>query len=285
VSGVTSGQDRQTTKAAREWTAMVEAEHAQTARLRGVEPGSDHWKGYSRRFRAQRDHEEMDPATAGILEHVRPEDTLMDVGAGGGRLTIPIAQHCRHVVAVEPSEAMRAQLEAQAAEHGVTNITVVPSTWEEAEVDPVDILLCCHVMYAVFEPEQWVRKMSAHAKREVVVLLFHRPVPPNMHPLWEPVHGEKRLELPAMAQFEKLLAEMGIDYEKRMLPEREDRGYADLEEAVERGTRRLFLEPGSEKQQRLEQALRESLVETPAGLQFSWAQPMMPGLITWTPTG
>jgi len=269
------------TAAAREWVAMVDAHRAQTERLREAVPERDAWKRRAREFRPHRRAEEKDPAIDAILGYVRPGDTVLDIGAGGGRLAIPIARCCAEVVAVEPSEAMLAQLEAQAAEAGVTNIKTVASTWEEAVVEPADIAMCCHV-YGLYNPESWVRKMEASARRRVIVIMFHRSTPPNMHPLWEPVHGEKRLQTPALSHFERLLAEMGIDYDKTMLPERPDRGYADFDAALQRSTRHLFVVPGSEKQERLKQALRESLVETPDGLQLRWASPMMPGLITWT---
>ena len=270
------------TEVAREWAAMVEAHHAQTARLRETPLQADMWRRRARDFRPHRSAEERDPALDAILEHVRPEDAVLDIGSGGGRLAIPIARRCRELVAVEPSESMRTQLEGQAAAAGVSNVSIVASGWEEAVVEPVDVALCSHVLYGVMAPEPWIRKMEANARRRVMILMFHRPVPPNMHPLWEPVYGEKRLETPALAYLERLLMEMGIRYEKTMLPERPDRAYADFDSALQTGTRRLFLEPGGERQKRLEQVLRESLVETPAGLQLSWAEPMLPGLVTWT---
>ena len=279
-----AGPTDQKTAAAVEWAAMVDAHHAQTARLREAPRQPDAWTRRAGEFRPHRRADEKDPAIDAILEHVRPEDTVLDVGAGGGRLAIPIAQRCREVVAVEPSEAMRAQLESQAAGLGVSNITTVASGWEEAVVEPVDIVMCSHVLYAVREPELWVRKMCASARHRVFVLLYHRPVPPNMHQLWEPVHGEKRLQVPALAHFEALLTEMGIQYEKTMLPERPDRGYADFDAALQRAARHLYLVPGSEKHGRLEQALRQSLVEAVGGLQLRWASPMLPGLITWATT-
>jgi len=283
VNGKTSGQNHLTTDAAREWVAMVDAQRAQTARLREATPERDGWRRRAKEFRPHRRVEEKDPAIDAVLEHVRPEDTVLDIGAGGGRLAIPIARHCREVVAVEPSEAMLAQLGAQVAELGVSNVRTVASTWEDAVVEPADIALCCHV-YGLYGPEPWVRKMEAHARRRVIVIMFHRATPPNMHPLWAPVHGEKRLQTPALTHFERLLTEMGIRYEKTMLPDRADRGYADFDAALSRAARHLFLVPGSEKHRRLERALRESLIETPDGLQLRWAVPMTPGLVTWTVT-
>lgn len=281
MTNETSGKTTQKTEAAREWTAMVEAEHAQTDRLREAMPQRDHWRGRAKEFRVHRRRREKDPAIDAALEYIRPDDVVIDVGAGGGRMAIPLAQACRELIAVEPSEAMREQMATQMKEAGVSNITVVPSTWQEAAVEPADVVFCSHVMYAVHDPEPFVFKMIEKAKRRVLVVLFHRPVPPNMHPLWEPVHGEKRLQLPAMTQFERMVNELGIEYDKKMLPERDDRTYENLDAAIERAMRHLYVVPGTEKYDRLVRALEEGLVETPNGLQLRWAAPMTPGVITW----
>lgn len=273
--------DPQQTKAACDWAAMVDAHLTQTDRLRQAMRQEDEWQGRSKGFRPHRRDRDKDPAIDAVLEYVQPEDTVIDVGAGGGRLAIPMAQRCRRVIAVEISEAMRSELAAQASELGVENVTIVPCTWQEAEVEPADLVLCSHVLYAVRDIEPWVQKMAAKAIRRVVAVVFDRTVPPNMHALWEPVHGEKRLQLPSMTQFEALLSELGIEYDKRMLPERQDRTYASLDDAVTRAVRHLHVVDGTEEHDRLRAALEDGLVDIQGGMQLRWATPMKPGLITW----
>ena len=62
-----------------------------------------------------------------------PRKTLIDVGAGAGRHAVPLAERLEWVTAVEPSEGMRAQIPHR------DNMTVVASTWEDAEVAPADL--------------------------------------------------------------------------------------------------------------------------------------------------
>jgi len=118
--------------ASQRWRLMVEEEHAQSDAMRGaVPPPEDHWRPYASNFRD-------DPRRAGdlmvqrLLELLGPNDTLLDVGAGGGRLALPLALHCRGVVAVEPSASMSSVLQQQAQESDIKNVSLVQSSWEDA---------------------------------------------------------------------------------------------------------------------------------------------------------
>jgi SAM-dependent methyltransferase len=54
-----------------------------------------------------------------------PESSLLDFGAGTGRLALAAAPHCRRVVAVDVSPAMLAALEQNVADRGATNVECV----------------------------------------------------------------------------------------------------------------------------------------------------------------
>lgn len=55
---------------------------------------------------------------------------LLDLGAGTGRLTIPLSKYCEEVVAVEPDAAMVSAGKQQAEKAAITNITWVQKTAE-----------------------------------------------------------------------------------------------------------------------------------------------------------
>src|SRR5260370_15728737 len=65
--------------------------------------------------------------------------TLIDAGAGAGRHAVALAERLEWVTAVEPSEGMRAQIPPR------DNMTVIASTWQDAEVPSADLVICCHV--------------------------------------------------------------------------------------------------------------------------------------------
>jgi SAM-dependent methyltransferase len=277
---------KQSLPAARAWAERVRAEHEQAERVRHGAAESDYWRQFSHRFVPSKDGDGgRDGTVDALLAIVRPEDSVLDVGAGGGRIALPLAEKCRLVTAVEPSEGMRERLKEQVAKWGVRNLKVVAAKWEDARVGPADVVVCAHVVYTVPDPARFVDKLDSHALRLVAAVIFEQPAVAAFFPLWPPVHGEERLALPALAEFEALLKEMRVRYHRTRLPVREPRGFESVEQAVAESAARLFVSPGTLQAERLEQAVKESLVPHEAGFRFKWARPQQPWLVTWAPKG
>ena len=261
---------------------MVEDEHAQSDRARWEAPPSDHWSPYAQNFRA--DPRRTDDALLNrLLQEVEPEDRVMDVGAGGGRLALALSLRCRQVIAVEPSESMASVLLDQARECGIDNVSLVQSRWEEAEIEQADVVLCCHVLYVVHDVGAFVTKLDSHAHRKVLIVLYNTSPQSQNSPLWELVHGEVRLQLPAAPQLEEVLAELGIEASFDPLPSNPSRGFDSIEDAVEQLTRRLYLVPGGDKESLLKRELPGLLVEDEGAFRIRGAQEMVPVVVSWQP--
>src|SRR5918999_5182540 len=115
--------------ATQQWKAMVEAEHAQSERMRASVPPDDHWQDYAHMFRMD-PYRSEDALLNRLREEISPRHTVVDVGAGGGRLALPLALQCQQVVAVEPSPSMASVLLQQAAEYGINNVSLIQARWE-----------------------------------------------------------------------------------------------------------------------------------------------------------
>ena len=268
------------TNATLRWRAMIEAEHAQSERMRGEAPPQDHWQPYAQHFVAD-PHRPDDPLVERLLREIAPHHTVIDVGAGAGRLALPLALRCRRVMAVEPSPTMASVLLQQAAEYGIGNLSLVQAPWDDAEVEPRDIVLCAHVLYTVKDIEPFVRKLEAHARDRVLVILFVAPPQSQIYPLWERIHGEERLPLPGLPEFQEVLEELGIDAEVEILPAVPHRGYDGLNEALGQLARQLYLAPGSPEAHVLEELLPDLVEEDHGTLRIRGAQPLEPGLLWW----
>src|SRR5438876_9884373 len=101
-----------------------------------------------------------------VLEpYLSPLKTLIDVGAGTGRHAVPLAERPEWVTAIEPSAGMRPHLPPR------HHMPVIASTWEDAEVAPADLVICCHVLYGEADPVPFGDKLHEAAAHRVVLLI------------------------------------------------------------------------------------------------------------------
>ena len=274
--------DSNATRAGTEWKKTVEAEHRQSDRIRGEAASDDFWRPLAHRFVPPKKGDTAGDDTVERLAELVPSNgTVLDVGAGAGRLAIPLAEVCDRVTAVEPSEAMREQLVAIAEAWNVRNIKLVSGTWEEAEVAPHDTVICAHVVYTVREIENFVTKLAAHARQTVALVVFERAAMAPYLPLWSRVHGEDRIPLPALPEIEQQLPQMGIKYKKIPIQERISQAFKSRKQALDESAARLFITPGSGKSVKLAEVLDDCLVEVDGGYRFEWAEPRRPWIVAW----
>lgn len=106
---------------------------------------------------------------------LRPEDTVLDMGAGTGRLAVPITRSVAHVTALDPSEGMLAILREQMAAAGRTNYSTVMMRWEDAvigrDIEPHDIVIAAFSL-GFYDLAAALAKLDAAACR-AVYLFWH----------------------------------------------------------------------------------------------------------------
>jgi SAM-dependent methyltransferase len=104
---------------------------------------------------------------------LKPEYTVLDVGAGTGRLAIPIAKRVKTVTAIDQSKGMLECLQENMEKEGATNVVCVNKRWEDVEVgvdiEPHDVVLACHSL-GMLDIQEALTKMDAAAKKYVYIL-------------------------------------------------------------------------------------------------------------------
>src|SRR6478752_7145999 len=96
--------------------------------------------------------------------------TLLDVGCGGGRSSLPLGAAATAVVGVDVQDAMLEQFAAAAVRRGIA-ATTVAGRWPDVApaVDPADVVVCHHVAYNVPDIAPFLAALDDHARRGVVV--------------------------------------------------------------------------------------------------------------------
>ena len=261
------------------WKEMVRAEHAQSDSMRKDEPPADSWSNFAQQFRA--DPRRSDDV---LVDHLRrviaPGQVVLDGGAGGGRLALPLALDAKKVVAVEPSPSMCQVLREASEEFDVPNVDVVEADWLDAEVDRADVAICAHVLYVIQEIEAFVRKLEDHAAR-VMVVLFQAPPQSQIYPLWEPVHGVPRLPLPSLLEFLEVLEQLEVEPDVEVVHAERNRGFDSLKSAKEQIARRLYVMPETPEMTRLEALLPQVLEEKEGQFTIKGGVQLEPRVVSW----
>ncbi|MAF53968.1 MAG: class I SAM-dependent methyltransferase [SAR202 cluster bacterium] len=264
------------------WKSRVEAHHEQSQWVMPTAMrNGDFWAETAASFRA--DPLRTDDESLNImLDLANQDDTVLDVGGGAGRLALPFALKCQSVTVVEPSEGMLGQLRVSVAEHNVENVMMVRAKWEEAEVAAQDFVVCSHVVYGIPQIEDFVRRLHEHATKRVALLSFVNAPQAHIAGLWGPVHGEARIELPALPELVNVLWEMGIHPDVTMIPGKQRRLFDSTDSAMDEMMRRLFIGDNPIKEERLRAALPDFLEDTPDGYVIKGSKPARQGIVHWT---
>jgi SAM-dependent methyltransferase len=263
------------------WARRVRANAEQVDRF-AEQRSQDHYAPVASRFRVDPRRSD-DPSLDALLELTRPDESWLDIGAGGGRYALPLALAVREVIALDPSPGMLGVLSDGMAEHDIHNIRVVEDRWPAAALPSIqaDVSFIAHVGYDVEQIGPFLEGMERSARRLCVAMLFWRRPTWAMDRLWPAVHGVERALLPAMREMVTLLMARGRPVQIRIV-ESPPPAFENVEQVVGLARHQTWVRPGSEADRRLEAAIRDRLIERDGKLSFEWA-PSYLGLVTWAP--
>ena len=200
------------------WRSLVEARETQIGRSH-----SDDWWAPRAAAFARQARSTTDWFTGFLEPWLRPAATLIDVGAGTGRHTTRLAARLDWVTAVEPSQAMRAHIPP------ADNVTVIGSSWEDADPAPADLAICVHVLYPVAEARPFIEKLQGAARERVFVVMRDTW---NPHPVEAMLRADRPRE-PWLRDCLMLLRQLGIMPEMAMATYPSSLRFESLDAAAE----------------------------------------------------
>jgi SAM-dependent methyltransferase len=196
-------------------------------------------------FRSRARRAGAGPPTPSNLEAARHLPTggdVLDVGAGAGAASLPLAGDAGRLVGVDESPEMVAAFLAAAGAAGVA-AEGVEGRWPEVagHLGPADVVVCHHVLYNVADLAPFASALTGHARRRVVAELTDRHPLAGLRPLWRRFHDLDRPTGPGADDAVAALAALGLAVDRQDWESQERFGFDDFDELVAFTRRRLCL--------------------------------------------
>lgn len=179
--------------------------------------------------------------------------SVMDVGCGGGRSSLPLVPRATRLVGVDENPAMLARF-AQAAEELGVEFCDIQGRWPDVVIErelagdplePCDVVVCHHVFFNVPDLEPFVVALTAMARLGVVVVL------PMHHPLaawndaWKHFWNLDRPSGPTADDAVAVLRALGLEPDVSVVPRPPMTRHADDPDALVVSARRRLCLPSS----------------------------------------
>ena len=222
------------------------------------------------------------PSNREAARHLPEGGTVLDVGAGAGAASLPLAGTAGRLVAVDESPEMLASFLAAAEAAGVA-AEGVEGSWPEVawRLGPADVVVCHHVLYNVADLAPFAGALTGHARRRVVAELTDRHPLAGLRPLWRRFHDLDRPTGPGADDAVAALTAIGLAVDRQDWESQERFGFDDFDELVAFTRRRLCL-PASRDPEVAEALLSEGTRQVD-GVWVS-GQPRRVSTLSWAGT-
>ncbi len=266
------------------WNAILDARARQmdAAYARLGRSSADFWDRRARGYhRSTKETAANDPLYLRLRDVVASQTSVLDVGAGTGRFTLALAPQAKHVIAVEPNAAMLGYLRQDASERGLTNISYVQTTWQDAPNDlQADIVICSHVLYPIREIVPFLAKLQGATRQACYLYLRATHIDAVTAHLWRHFHGDERRLPPGYIHALDVLYEMGIYANVEVVATPPSLRYPSLDVAVVELLEQLLLPDDEQTRAQLRGLLAGWLVERD-GVLMTPSQEMVSAIVWW----
>ncbi|OPY76133.1 MAG: 16S ribosomal RNA methyltransferase KsgA/Dim1 family protein [Syntrophorhabdus sp. PtaU1.Bin153] len=229
---------------------------------------------------AQKRTERQDPLLDFILREIDITDTVVEIGSGTGRWTIPLAKTVKSVTAIEPTSGMADMLRENIRNAGLTNIDILSQTWQDASPQIYDNVICAHGMYGTPDLAMFVRKMERFSRKSCYMAMRMPPADGILGELSLEIYGCRHDSPDAVIAYNALYT-MGIY--SNVLVENDIVNWVNttLEDAFHRAKKHLHLEASGAYDELIYSTLNRRLSFSDG--VYSWPDGMRSALLWWYP--
>jgi SAM-dependent methyltransferase len=230
--------------------------------------------------RSSHEHDvRQSPIYQEVLRHLGPSRTVLDIGAGVGRFSVPLAQDSCHVTAIEPSLEMRTYLdEALSRTNQHQRVRIMDEAWPGLAPVTAEVALAAFVIQFAPDPIAFVRAMQQSASRRCVLAIHVDSMFGAFTQLWEEFHDTPAPPLmPVFSNLYPKLLEAGIVTNVQIIEESHGPQFRDPDRVLSMLSHRLHIQDNAEAQAKLSRWLENHRQE--------WTRPhsTRSALLSWTP--
>ncbi len=247
------------------WHEIIDARAQQmdAAYARLGRTSADFWDRRAKNYhRSTKESVASDPFWHRLQQVVTLDASVLDVGAGTGRFALALAPSVLHVTAVEPNAAMLDYLRQDATEEGLTNISYVQTTWQDAPTALyADIVVCSHVLYPIRDIDTFVKKLRTATLEACYIYMRASHFDTSTSSLWKHFHGDERHASPGYIHALDVLFELGIYASVEIVRIPWDMYFPTLDVATDGMLEQLILPDNEQTRKELQDLLKTWLIE------------------------
>jgi SAM-dependent methyltransferase len=229
-------------------------------------------------------------AVSALTPLLRTCESVLDIGAGCGALSIPIARKTGRVTAIEPSRWMYKLLLQRAKEAGVKNIKAYHTGWKGTRLQgklyttlkPHDIVICANLPHHIICSIYFLRFITSMAKRYVVYLQnaggWNRFYYRELYPMLLKKKYTNECDYINTYNF---LHKKGVIANVTIFEFFLDQPFEDFNEAVDFWKHRLSIKLTPDKEKLLKNFLRKKLIPAKKGRGLSAPFGLRRAALTW----
>lgn len=278
-----------TFNAAKAYVAQYDSYKAQLARVQRVDTQEESWgeRIAARRWRFD-PLRSLDSNPLAVASYVHREDSVIDVGGGAGRVSLPLALRCREVINIDPSSGMKAEYEESAREAGLSNTQFIQSDWADVAGVSANLAITANLTYFVRDIVPFIRKMEEMAERRVIINLWSVPPCDQNAAIFRLVYREEKKTAPGHRYLLPVIWELGILPDVQVLPGafREGELPQTIDAAVQEAMRGQWLHPKDRDfaTNLILEHFEEHYELTSQGYRSLWQEESRELLISWEPS-
>ncbi|MBX7076687.1 MAG: class I SAM-dependent methyltransferase [Methanobacteriaceae archaeon] len=214
---------------------------------------------------------------------VTKNDTVMDLGCGEGTITIPLAKKCSHLLAVDKSDKMLDLIQEKMIDEGLSNIITLRHDILKLNKDNIgqyDVIVASRSISGAYEMKEVLSNLNDIAKKYVYITFYGPNNRRETNKALEAIGKKNPKKHADYSIIFNLLVSMGIHPNVVNLECESVKGYANIDEAIERFNWRVG-NVSEKEREKLDKHFRKSLVQNSEGM---WENPNDKGdwvLIWW----